>query len=135
MLGSCTVNKKHYCFLETCERASSIIFFSNHAGDLRVISLRRERGSRYRLRQKQPKKWVGPSGSDHPWPLPKPRNHAVWRRQPTTKVNIPPQFLSSEQQCKLNHLWGVWDSSRFQLQCGAVIYNINLNIFKNIFNL
>jgi hypothetical protein len=32
-------------------------------------------------------------------------------------------------------LGGVWDGSRFQLQCGAAVYNINLNSFKNIFNL
>jgi hypothetical protein len=32
-------------------------------------------------------------------------------------------------------LRGVWDGSRFQLQCGVVVYNINLNSFKNIFNL
>jgi hypothetical protein len=31
-------------------------------------------------------------------------------------------------------LGSVWDGSRFQLQCGAVVYNINLNSFKNIFN-
>jgi hypothetical protein len=29
----------------------------------------------------------------------------------------------------------VWDGSRFQLQYGAVVYNINLISFKNIFNL
>jgi hypothetical protein len=26
-------------------------------------------------------------------------------------------------------LGGVWDGSRFQLQCGVVVYNINLNSF------
>jgi hypothetical protein len=31
-------------------------------------------------------------------------------------------------------LGSVWDGSRFQLQCGAVVYNINFNSFKNIFN-
>jgi hypothetical protein len=30
---------------------------------------------------------------------------------------------------------GVWNDSRFQLWCGAVVYNINLNSLKNIFNL
>jgi hypothetical protein len=30
---------------------------------------------------------------------------------------------------------GVWDVSRFQLQCGAVVFNTNLNSFKNILNL
>jgi hypothetical protein len=29
----------------------------------------------------------------------------------------------------------VWDGSMFKLQCGAIVYNINLNSFKNIFNL
>jgi hypothetical protein len=33
------------------------------------------------------------------------------------------------------NIGGVWDGFRFQLQCGAVVYNINLNSFKNIFNL
>jgi hypothetical protein len=28
------------------------------------------------------------------------------------------------------NLGGVWDGSRFQLQCGAVVYNINLNSLK-----
>jgi hypothetical protein len=30
---------------------------------------------------------------------------------------------------------GVWDGSRFYLRCGVVVYNTNLNSFKNIFNL
>jgi hypothetical protein len=35
----------------------------------------------------------------------------------------------------LLYLGGVWNDSGFQLQCEAVIYNINLNSFKNIFSL
>jgi hypothetical protein len=47
-------------------------------------------------------------------------------------------FLYFRQHIKQNkkiYYWRVWNDYMFQLQCGTVIYNINLNNFKNIFNL
>jgi hypothetical protein len=44
-------------------------------------------------------------------------------------------FVSWFVQCLHGNLGDIWNGFRFQFQCGAIVYNINLIIFKNILNI
>jgi hypothetical protein len=53
----------------------------------------------------------------------------------TSRIELAHSFIETQRRLDSGSHSGVWNGSRFQLYCEAIVYNINLNNFKNIFNL